>query len=345
MLIIDRFILKLWGSYFFSIVVGLLVMVFVFDSLNSLAGEGDLLDKLKISLQIIPPTLEMIAPLAGLIATLLCFISLSKHSEIIALKSAGLSQFRIVRIIFIFCLFIVGFLYINQSYLVRLLNAETKSFNLRSQNLAQQWYYFENKLIKINDPLLAFDQIKSVEVIEFDFDSEQSEHHIFTALTKKNNHWQAKHAEFVIRQKEHIQQKTKNDFIITNFNLDNLIKSPIFPSTYQPIGVLYESWRKSNLGEHVINYSLLLMLRKISYLGGFLVLILLAIIFSDTNPRSNKTLVQLIRAIMIYYFYWFLDQIFFVMATEGVVNIFWGAFGANILLLIYISWFLRFRKA
>lgn len=57
-------------------------------------------------------------PLAVMLASLICFGNLGEHSELIAIKSAGISLTRIMVPIFIFVLFISVFAFYSNSYLV-----------------------------------------------------------------------------------------------------------------------------------------------------------------------------------------------------------------------------------
>lgn len=116
--LIDLYVLKLFLSYFFTALIFVLGGIVIFDGIDTLLGDSSLQDAVYKALQTVPPTLELIVSYVGLLAGLLTFSALYKNGEIISMKIAGLSQFQIIRSIFVAGIAIV-FFFILQSKLPR----------------------------------------------------------------------------------------------------------------------------------------------------------------------------------------------------------------------------------
>ena len=345
MLIIDRLILKIWATYFFSSLLGILAAVVVLDVADTLANKPDIIRALKIGSQLLPPTIEVLAPFCVLLATVFTFIALYRHNEILVIKQMGFSQLRIMRSVIIFGSLIGLFLYINQSYLVRWLNAEERGYGLTTAEEELSWYYFDDQLVKIKNPRILFGSIDSAEILSFDFDDWSTEKLSLTELSY-NGQWMAARAEVFAYKSGQLSHLEYDNYLVDSaIDLTSLANSPIYPHVYLPLEQLYASWQKSHLGDYATDLSLLLIMRKLSYILGGLILIILGSLLADFRPRESRVIATVVVITLIYYFYWFLDNLFFLMAKEGTIPLIWGGLGANILLLSGLMIFLKKSRA
>lgn len=113
MKIIDRYILK---NFLYILLFSILAFTIIYVTTNLTEKLSDFLDK-QISIRIIflyyiyfiPEIIKEILPVSMLMAALFSISQISKNRELIAMKSSGLSLFRILMPVIIFSLFISTF--------------------------------------------------------------------------------------------------------------------------------------------------------------------------------------------------------------------------------------------
>lgn len=118
MTIIDRYILKYFvGTLFFS----LIALYFIFIVVTLMENLDDFLDNnvkieiiLEYYLSYFPEIIKLLTPVSLLLASLFSIGKLSQQNEITAMKSGGMSLYRLMLPLFIFSIFLsVGQFYFN----------------------------------------------------------------------------------------------------------------------------------------------------------------------------------------------------------------------------------------
>ncbi|MHB9055047.1 MAG: LptF/LptG family permease [Paludibacteraceae bacterium] len=137
---IDTYIVKSFLAYFFMtffICMLILLMQFMWKHMAELIGKGVGLDVLAeffwyASLQTVP----MALPLAILLAALMNFGNLGEHFELTAMKSAGISLFRMMRglIVFIAVISLLAFFFSNNVLPMAQQKLWTLIFSLRQKS-------------------------------------------------------------------------------------------------------------------------------------------------------------------------------------------------------------------
>ena len=137
---IDKYIVKSFLAYFFMtffICMLILLMQFTWKHMAELIGKGVSWDVLAeffwyASLQTVP----MALPLAILLAALMNFGNLGEHFELTAMKSAGISLFRMMRglIVFISIICILAFFFSNNVLPMAQQKLWTLIFSLRQKS-------------------------------------------------------------------------------------------------------------------------------------------------------------------------------------------------------------------
>ena len=120
-LIVDRYVLVSFLYYFVVLIAAFILIWFVFSFFELL---GDMLARDKMGLFIpyiyylTPFLIYETAPLAILVATLICFFILAKHRELTAFRACGISLYRLAAPIVLVSLLVSGGLFwLDQSYL------------------------------------------------------------------------------------------------------------------------------------------------------------------------------------------------------------------------------------
>ena len=120
-LIVDRYVLTSFLYYFVALLAAFILIWFVFSFFELL---GDMLARDKMGrfipyiYYLTPFLIYETAPLAILVATLICFFILAKHRELMAFRACGISLYRLAAPIMLVSLFVSGGLFwLDQNYL------------------------------------------------------------------------------------------------------------------------------------------------------------------------------------------------------------------------------------
>ncbi len=117
-----RYIIGQINSYFFSVLLVLIAMVWLTQSLrlvDLITNKGiDLLSFFKITIMLISPLSYIIIPIAILIASISLISKLSYDRELVVFRGAGLSNFQIAKPIVIYALLVTFFNYAVSLYLM-----------------------------------------------------------------------------------------------------------------------------------------------------------------------------------------------------------------------------------
>lgn len=115
--VIDRYVTGEFLRYYFLAVGGLVAFVLLMDALEKIDTfidyDASMTDILLYYWNILPYRALMVAPVAPLISTFLALGSMTKYREILSIKSAGFSLYRVFAPIYL-----IGFLLAGASFLV-----------------------------------------------------------------------------------------------------------------------------------------------------------------------------------------------------------------------------------
>ena len=137
MRVLDNYILKSIISVFMATI---LIFAFLYILIDAASNLDEIIGR-KVSLQVLvqyyasffPIILTQTASIACLIATILTFSRLNNNNEVIALRSSGLSFWKITRPALWFCLLVSVFLFwINERFVP---TATTSSEQIRDENI------------------------------------------------------------------------------------------------------------------------------------------------------------------------------------------------------------------
>ncbi|NQZ57032.1 MAG: YjgP/YjgQ family permease [Lentisphaeraceae bacterium] len=132
--ILARHVMKQLLLPFFCCFFGFIFLFFIGDlqdDLSDLLKNKNQQDNaygsiIQYFLFIIPAKIHLITPMALLLATMYCFSNLNRHNEINAVRSSGISIFRLGLPVFIFALLMSCFLFVSNEYLQGYFNQKAK---------------------------------------------------------------------------------------------------------------------------------------------------------------------------------------------------------------------------
>jgi lipopolysaccharide export system permease protein len=132
--LVDRYLLREWLKVFGLVLfatLGLLLVAAMYDDLSSLLDQqakvGDVLFYYAIKL---PGYFAFVLPLAMLLSLLYTLGQLHRHSEITALRAAGLGIFRITRIVWVAGIFFAGLMWWFNASIIPWSVRESRNFLL-----------------------------------------------------------------------------------------------------------------------------------------------------------------------------------------------------------------------
>lgn len=115
MRLLDKYIIKEYVRFFAITLISLIALFLIVDFFEKirmfLSNHASVIQMASYFLFSIPMIISLMLPAAVLLATLMTFSSLSKFSEIIAMKANGVSLYRISGPVVIFAAFIAVFLF------------------------------------------------------------------------------------------------------------------------------------------------------------------------------------------------------------------------------------------
>jgi lipopolysaccharide export system permease protein len=108
------------------------------DQIGDFSRHGDKTDTILYFLYILPEKITLITPMALLLGTMYCFSNLNRHSEISAIRSSGISIFRLCIPVFCFSLLITACLFLSNEYLQGFFKSEAQRLHYKMSGTKQQ---------------------------------------------------------------------------------------------------------------------------------------------------------------------------------------------------------------
>jgi lipopolysaccharide export system permease protein len=301
MKIIDRYILK---NFLYILFFSILAFIVIYITTNLIEKLGDFLDKqiptkiiVLYYIYFIPEIIKEILPVSMLMASLFSVSQISRHRELIAMKSSGLSLFRILMPIIIFSLFISIFSFffneifvpytnrlkfdIDRVYLLKLPPAElTERSNISIQDSEERitnvGYFDGEKLIAYNINI----QIKKGNTITERADAKM--------MKWTNNKWIFYNG--VFRNFKNEKEEVKIFSQLTDYQLnikpDDLSAIQIKPDEMNYMELKRFIKKLNNLGGDTINWSIDLN-EKLAFPLSSFIIVLFGISFASKGWRGG----------------------------------------------------------
>ncbi|MDB4516962.1 LptF/LptG family permease, partial [Crocinitomicaceae bacterium] len=119
----------------FAISMFMLVMQFFWKYIDDLMGKGiDVSIIIELLFYAAAGLIPLALPLAILLSSVMTLGNLSENNELIALKSSGLSLYRIIKPLFVLVLFIAGFTFYFANYVIPVANLKWHTLIFDIQN-------------------------------------------------------------------------------------------------------------------------------------------------------------------------------------------------------------------
>lgn len=160
--LIDKYMIREWSKVFFLALLatlGILVLERMYDELHGLLNDGATFGQIMgYYLAMIPGFLPVVLPLALFVSLLFTLGNLHKNNEIVAMRAAGMTLFRVTRMLWLAGLFLAAGLWYLNAHLVPWSVEQTRGFKERLSFARQAEERSSDKVGVITS--LAFDNKK-----------------------------------------------------------------------------------------------------------------------------------------------------------------------------------------
>ncbi len=292
----------------------------------------------------IPLILQLMIPIAALVATLISIGRLSQKSEITAMRSCGMSITSIARPILLSSLLLSGVMFLNGEFLLPVATErveEILQFDIKQKHLSGSfnrtnfWYREDNTFINVGFYDAPQQKIESVTTLSFD-----KEFKLDRRIDAQRGHWHGHllgwtldeaiesgpiHSEYNtlihFGRIPFVTSKSPNDL----YDLQRSAETFTYKELKRYIKKLEEE------GVPVSKYKVDLA-SKISFPFVCVIATLVGLPFAFTPARSGSLTISFIGGVSIGFGYYVTHAIFSSFAAAGFIPILLGAWSANVLL-------------
>ncbi len=336
MKIISKYIAQEFIKYFTLLLAAFVTIIIIgnlFSRLgNVFSGIEQFLQFLKEITLLLPVLLELILPMTVLLATIATFSSLNRTSEIVAMRTAGMSFFQLAHPILGVALLIAGFSYVNQNYFYTWLQ-ELWSPGKTTETLSALWevdneniYYLGSrslppliKEITIFNWTLSPYRLLQRTVIETG--EQQKDSWYFGNVSQRRFHPE----KIVFEEKTDVVTKLQ-DFPLISFD------PPINPHHY-PLWSLYQLSKRRQQAGHDATQHWVEFHQKIAAPFALLIMVLIGLALSLSHSRQGKAAEGMALSFLFGVLFWITNQIFLAVGSAGAISPFLAAWLTNFIFL------------
>lgn len=266
---------------------------------------------LLISARTIVFSLELSIPISFIVAFCIFKIKFWKNLELLAIKSMGISNFKILKPIIYFSFLCGVTIYCNQSIFAPLLNANlVRNYT----NLSKNWKIKQNQLINLKQKATQ-NKFEPQEITIFSLDKEKN-------LTKIENYSKSTQAKsYQIDKNSIIIDKLEKPMPKISFK--ESIKQNFFYLSLTELFPLAFLDPKKKLFQYIFFQKI------VDIFSVFLILLIL--LGKQPDPRNGNLETILISEIILTIAFLFTNQLSFFIFEYGLLNPFFAAFGNSML--------------
>jgi len=341
--VVDLYLIRMFCFYFLlTLLVCLaLVCLFTFFELINDVVENDIayLTVLNYFFFLQPHFLMLLVPISILIATMVTFGLLEKTNQIIAMKSCGISVYRLAIPIFILSIAISGFSFLMQEYVLPFANQRQDSLRkiikgspIQTYQPGRHWIFGEKEVLyNYNHFSPATDQFAEFSVYRMDIGNSRLYEHLFAehaAWDRETQSWKLMNGtrrDFLSGSYEQFKEKFFT-FDETPEYFDEEVKA----SSKLTYAELQRHIDDLQTGGFEVDYLKTELHKKLSFPLVNLIMAIIGLPFALTMGRKGA-LYGIAAGVMLGIVYWGAFGIFDVFGSSGLLAPILAAWGPNIL--------------
>jgi len=345
MTILSRYLVRDFLKYLAYCVTALLGLVLLANLLSRLEAvfsswEG-FLDFADEVIRSIPAILEQLLPMAVLLATMFTFNALSRSSELLAMKTAGVGSSRMIRPILLVLIPIAALAYWNQNYLHRALHPGPGD-QLAANAGGSQWRAWGDRVYYLRRVDPARNRLTDMRMYRWNEERFRlAEIGAFARGHRTDSHWVFEDG--TVRRADNggwvLEERSRWEVPVDEF-----------PDVFRPVEVDARHLPLTELSREIHHLEkqgrrtgpfVLEWHQKLAALGGLFLMVLVGAPLSQFHFRRGKVSGEVVLSILAGVVFWLGNEIFFVLGKgeflPPVVSA-WGVNGAYLALgltLIY----------
>ena len=348
MKLLDRYILKEFLRFFIIIFITFITLYLIIDffgKLNLFLKENASMEQITLFFfYSIPTIISLIVPPAALLATLMAYGSLSKFSEIIAMKANGISLYRITLPTLIFAVLMSIFLFyfnelitpasLQKAEYIRKIDIEKRS-TVGSFKQNEIWYHGDNEIYNFKIFDINNDTLRGVTIHYLNNDFTLRKRIDAQRAEWKDNKW-------VFHNILSIEFDSDNSPILEKSD-EKIIDMPEKPDDFKIVQKNAEKMGYFDLKKYVnkikmegydVTQYLVSLQGKIASPFVLVILIIIGVSFSLRSERSGGVMQSVGIGIFIGFSYFGVHALIMSFGLSGKIHPFMAAWGANILFSI-----------
>lgn len=346
--LLSRYIAREFVKYFLVFLVGAVTITSIGNLFNQLgkafSSFEQFINFIKETVLLWPGLLELVIPITILLATITTFSALNRTSEIVAMRTAGVSHFQLAKPILGISILIALFSYFNQNYL--------------HAWLQKQWGPVETALTlpplwKIGANSIYYFGIRRTppEVENISIFSWQSAPYRMTQRTViEEGQLQSKGWHF----KEVLQRKFHTDTSTVGKVSELVIEEKAFPIVpfektidphHYPLIALYQNILQlqeegQNVTKHWVEFH-----QKLAYPFTLFIMALIGLALSLSHSRQGKAAEGLAISLLLGVLFWISNQIFLAIGGAGSIWPILAVWSPNLIFFLLALFFMRFYRS
>lgn len=291
------------------------------------------------TLRSLPTAFEVVVPIAVLVATVVTFNGFSRNSEMVAMKSAGMSLLQMIVPVFVVLLPFSVLVYMNQNYVFTWLNppAETGTFE-RYQWRSRGKHIFYLHTIDLKKGEISNAHAMKWEEKPFRF----SELMTFSQGRKKEEVWEL--TDLITRTEANglWEMKRKKQREVPLETLPDLFKPPVLDAHHMPFWDLFSEIRALGSRSPRVVVYLLEWFQKMAALSSLFIMVLVGAPLAQYNVRRGKVAGEIVLTLFGGAVFWITNETMLILGKGGVIHPFFSAWGVN-LVFLFLGLFLLKR--
>ena len=321
--ILTRYVAATFLKYFvytLIVLISLVLLANLFAAIEEvLSGWRELLAFLEQTARSLPGVVEMLLPMVVLIAAMFTFINLARNSELIAMKTAGSSPWRLIAPLLIVVVPVAVAGYYNQNYLYAQLNPPGRE-NQQAAQARHQWR-------SVADGVVYFDRVDRRRRIVFDVRGFRwggtpfrvQEIQQFRRGRPTAGGWRLN--DITVRRQSGGQWTSERQSArdVSDMEVPGVFEPAEFDPRHVPFWELYQEFRRREMnGERVAVYKLE-WYQKPASVFALVVMAFLGVALVQSSPRRGRLGLETSITILMGVMFWLAMQIFFMLGKGDFV--------------------------
>ena len=335
MKILDKYIIKTYLSYFFSIT---LFISFIIITLSYFDWSGKFaecnmgfVESINFAFMYSVPTIKELFPLFVLLTTIICFGLMNSNNEITALKSSGVSKFTIIKPLMMIMFFMIIFLFLFLEFFVPSIKKktnyikDTKMYNRELKKIETNDIWVKEKniiaYIKYYNPVRKSFVSAKINVLDDTFKL-KSKMFVSKGVYKEKDKWIFYDLiEQKFNKKGEIEfatfdKKKEIEIKLTPSNLKNNIASLDEMGFLELIKAIKKN---KSIGYNITPFTIDLF-SKIAFIFIPLILSVIGISLAIKISLKGKVIMVVIFGLIITFIYWVLNSFFLALSRGEVID-------------------------